>query len=127
MRDQGADQKANILVVDDDPAVGDALKLVLEAEGYSVVLVDRGRDGIIQTGSARFDIGIVDLFLSDVSGLQVIKEIRELDPEVMLILITGQGTPQAFSEAHRLGVVGILNKPFRPDDIRRLVSLSLVQ
>jgi DNA-binding NtrC family response regulator len=125
MVDQGTRKNLNILVVDDDPVVGDALKLVLESDGYEVVLVEKGRDGIIQTGKVRFGIGIVDLFLSDTSGLQVIKSIRELDPEIMLILITGEGTPQAFSEARRLGVVGILTKPFRPADILQMVSRSL--
>jgi DNA-binding NtrC family response regulator len=125
MVDQGTRKNLNILVVDDDPVVGDALKLVLESDGYEVVLVEKGRDGIIQTGKVRFGIGIVDLFLSDISGLQVIKSIRELDPEIMLILITGEGTPQAFSEARRLGVVGILTKPFRPADILQMVSRSL--
>lgn len=122
MVDQGTRKKLNILVVDDDPVVGDALKLVLESDGYEVVLVEKGRDGIIQSGKVRFGIGIVDLFLSDISGLQVIKAIRALDPEIMLILITGEGTPQAFSEARRLGVVGILTKPFRPADILQMVS-----
>jgi DNA-binding NtrC family response regulator len=125
MVDQGTRKNLNILVVDDDPVVGDALKLVLESDGYEVVLVEKGRDGIIQTGKVRFGIGIVDLFLSDISGLQVIKSIRALDPEIMLILITGEGTPQAFSEARRLGVVGILTKPFRPADILQMVSRSL--
>ena len=122
MVDQGTRKKLNILVVDDDPVVGDALKLVLESDGYEVVLVEKGRDGITQSRKVRFGIGIVDLFLSDISGLQVIKAIRALDPEIMLILITGEGTPQAFSEARRLGVVGILTKPFRPADILQMVS-----
>lgn len=126
MVDQGTRKKLNILVVDDDPVVGDALKLVLESDGYEVVLVEKGRDGIIQSGKVHFGIGIVDLFLSDISGLQVIKAIRELDPEIMLILITGEGTPQAFSEARRLGVVGILTKPFRPADILQMVSRIVV-
>lgn len=127
MVDQGTQRKHNILVVDDDPAVGDALKLILQSDGYEVVLVEKGRDGITQSGSARFGVGIVDLFLSDISGLQVIEAIRELNPEMKLIMITGQGTPQAFSKARQLGVVGILTKPFRPADILQLVSRSLVQ
>ncbi len=125
MRDQGTEDKVNILVVDDDPAVGDALKLILESDGYEVVVVEKGRDGIVRAASKHFSIGIIDLFLSDISGLQVIKTIRELHPEVMIIMITGQGTSQAFSEALRLGVVGILAKPFRPSDILQLITRTL--
>lgn len=125
---QGTQKKHNILVIDGDPAVSDALKLVLESAGYSVALVEKGCDGMIQMGRARFGIGVIDLFLSDISGLEVIKAIRERDPKMVLILIADQRTPlQAFSEARRLGVVGILTKPFRPTDILQLVSRSWIQ
>lgn len=114
--------KVSILIIDDEPVVGDALKLVLESDGYEVVLVEKGREGIIQASRTRFCVGIIDLFLSDISGLQVIKTIREQRPEILIILITGQGTPQTFSEARRLGVVGILTKPFSPADILQMIS-----
>jgi DNA-binding NtrC family response regulator len=114
--------KVSILVIDDEPVVGDALKLVLESSGYEVVLVEKGRDGIRQAAGRRFCVGIIDLFLSDISGLQAIKSIREQQPQIMIILITAQGTPQAFSEARRLGVIGILKKPFSPADILQMIS-----
>lgn len=125
--DQAADEKLSILIIDDEPAVGDALKLVFESNGYEVVLVDKGRAGIDQAARKHFSIGIVDLFLSDISGLQVIKTIREQLPEIILILITGTGTPHDFSVATQLGVSGILIKPFRPDDILRLINRSLAR
>jgi DNA-binding NtrC family response regulator len=125
--DQTPQEKVSILVIDDEPVVGDALKLVLESNGYEVVLVEKGREGIIQASNRRFCIGIIDLFLSDISGLQVIKSIREQQPEIMIILITGKGTPQAFSEARRLGVVGILTKPFRPADILQLITRAVAR
>ncbi|MGZ8842139.1 MAG: response regulator, partial [Pyrinomonadaceae bacterium] len=53
---------------------------------------------------------------------QAIKSIRKQQPEIPIIMITGQGTPQAFSEARRLGVAGILAKPFRPDEILNLLD-----
>ena len=124
---QATEEKVSILVIDDEPAVGDALKLVLEANAYEVVLVEKGREGIKKANSRRFCVGIIDLFLSDISGLQAIKTIRELQPEILIILITGKGTPQAFSEAQRLGVVGILAKPFRPADILQLITRALAR
>jgi len=120
--DHARQAKPSILVVDDEPVVGDALKLVLESNGYEVVVVENGREGIDQASSGRFCIGIVDLFLSDISGLQAIKSIREQHPEFPIILITGNGTAQAFSEARQLGVVGILTKPFRPVDILQMIK-----
>ena len=123
----GSEKKASILVIDDEPAIGDALKLVLESDGFEVVVVDKGRDGINQAGSKRFCVGIIDLCLSDMSGLQAIKTIHQQHPEILNILMTGKPTPQAFSEARRLGVVGILAKPFRPADILQLISRALAR
>jgi two-component system response regulator AtoC len=123
--DRAAEEKVSILIVDDEPAIGDALKLVLESTGYDVVLVEKGREGIKKARSGHFHVGIIDLFLGDMSGLQAIKTIREQQPEILVILITGKGTPQAFSEAQRLGVVGILAKPFRPVDILQLITRAL--
>lgn len=125
--DQATDEKVRILVIDDDPVIGDALKLVLESNGYEVVLVEKGREGIIQAASDLFSIGIIDLYLSDSSGLQVIKTIRETHPEIKIILMTGKGTPEAFSAARQLGVVGILAKPFRPSDVLQLITRALVK
>ena len=125
--DQAIDEKTRILVIDDEPVIGDALKLVLESNGYDVTLVEKGHEGIIQAASNRFSIGIIDLFLSDSSGLQVIKSIREKHSEMKLILMTAKGTPQAFSEARHLGVVGILAKPFRPSDLLQLITRALAQ
>jgi len=125
--DQAPEGKTSILVVDDEPVVGDALKLVLESSGYEVVLVEKGREGITQAGNRRFHLAIIDLFLSDISGLRAIKTIREQQPEILIILITGRGNPQAFSAARRLGVVGILAKPFRPADILQLIATTLVR
>lgn len=112
----------NVLVIDDDPVIRDALKLILESNGYEVVLVPDGREGIIQGGSGRFCIAAVDLFLGDISGLTAIQSIREQQPNLPIILITAKGTPEAFSQARSLGVVGILAKPFRPMDILDLIA-----
>ena len=127
MSHQATEAKVSILVIDDEPAVGDALKLVLESNGYEVVLAEKGREGIKQANLKGFCIGIIDLFLSDISGLQAIKTIRELQPEILIILITGKGTPQAFSQARKLGVVGILAKPFRPAEILQLITKALAR
>lgn len=117
--------RVSILVVDDEPSVGDALKLVLESNGYEVVLVTKGADGIDQARNRRFGFGVVDLFLTDISGFQVITDIRHLQPQIPILLITAHGTPQVFAEAKKLGAVGALSKPFHPADILKLIDSHL--
>lgn len=114
--------KVSILVVDDEPSVGDALRLVLEARGYEVVLVTNGLDGIDQARRRRFGFGVVDLRLTDVSGFQVITDILNLQPETPLLLITAHGGPQVFAEAKKLGAVGALSKPFHPSEILKVID-----
>ena len=125
MSDQPTEHKDGILVIDDDPTVRDALKLVFESKGYDVELAENGGDGIKTAAARLFRVAIIDLFLPDMSGLQAIKVIRAQQPEMPIVLITGNGTPQAFADARRLGVVGLLAKPFSPDDILQLICRAL--
>jgi DNA-binding NtrC family response regulator len=117
--------KVSILIVDDEPSVGDALKLVLEAKGYEVVLVNNGRDGIEQSRSRPFQFAILDLFLTDAYGLQLMKDIQQHQPEIQTLLITGHGSPEIFAEARRLGAIGALSKPFQPAEILTLITNAL--
>ena len=119
------EDKVSILIVDDEPSVGDALRLVLESNGYEVVLVTKGMDGIVQARNRRFGFGVVDLFLTDISGFQVITDIHNLQPQVPILLITAHGSPQVFAEAKRLGAIGALSKPFPPAEILRVINSHL--
>src|SRR6185369_5390244 len=116
------ENKLRVLIVDDEPSVGDALRLVLESNGYEVVLVTNGLDGIDQVRRRRFGFSVVDLFLTDISGFQVITGIREHQPEIPIVLITAHGSEQVFAEAKKLGAVGALAKPFPPAEILKLID-----
>ena len=120
-----SEDKPSILIVDDEPSVGDALRLVLESNGYEVVLVTKGLDGIDQARNRRFGFSVVDLFLTDISGFQVITDIRSLQPQIPIVLITAHGSPQVFEEAKRLGAIGALSKPFPPAEILKLIDSHL--
>jgi two-component system NtrC family response regulator len=117
--------KTRILIVDDEPSVGDALKLVLESSGYEVVLVNKGLDGIDQARTNHFEFSVVDLYLTDISGFQVISDLRDLQPHIPVLLITAHETPQVCDEAKRLGAVGALAKPFHPAEILKLIDSHL--
>lgn len=118
----GTNEKLTILIVDDEPSVGDALKLGLESHGYEVVLATNGRDGIDHARRRCFAFTLVDLFLTDITGFQVITGIRSLRPEMPIVLITAHGTPSVFAEAMKLGAVGALAKPFPFAEILKLID-----
>jgi len=114
-------EKPTILVVDDEPSVGDALRLVLESNGYEVVLVTKGQDGIEQARHRRFGFSVVDLYLTDISGFEVIKELLTVQPQIPILLVTAHLSPQVCEEARRLGAVGGLAKPFPPAEILKVI------
>ena len=120
-----ANNRIRILIVDDEPSVGDALKLVLESQGYEVVLVTKGVDGIDQARRRSFGFGVVDLFLTDISGFQVISDLLSLQPQIPILLITAHGSPQVFAEAKKLGAVGALAKPFSPAELLEVIDSHL--
>jgi DNA-binding response OmpR family regulator len=115
-------EKLPILVVDDEPSVGDALRLVLESNGYEVVLVTKGQSGIEQARKQRFVFSVVDLFLTDITGFQVISGLLTLQPQTPILLITAHGSVQVCEEAKRLGAIGVLAKPFPPAEILKLIK-----
>jgi DNA-binding response OmpR family regulator len=123
--DTAINNNLRILIVDDEPSVGDALRLLLEAQGYEVVLVTNGRDGLDQARKCRFGFGVVDLFLTDVSGFQVITDLLTLQPHIPILLITAHGSPQVLAEAKKLGAIGALAKPFPPAEILKLIHSHL--
>jgi DNA-binding response OmpR family regulator len=118
-------ERTRVLIVDDEPSVGDALKLVLESSGYEVVLVTKGLDGIDEARTRTFGFSVVDLYLTDISGFQVISNLRNLQPQIPILLITAHGSPQVFDEAKRLGAVGALAKPFHPSELLKVIDSHL--
>jgi len=119
--------KIRILIVDDEPSVGDALKLLLEANGYEVVHVTSGRAGLDESRKRHFHVAILDLFLTDAYGLHLIQDIQHQQPAMRTLLITGHGCPEIFAEAKRLGAIGALSKPFQPAEILTLIADGLAQ
>ena len=125
MPDIETKEKATILVVEDDPSVGDALKLVLESNGYEVVLVTKGEDGVEQMRNRPFGFCVVDLFLTDISGFQLITDLLTLQPQIPILLATAHYSPQVCEEARRLGAIGGLAKPFPPAEILKIINSHL--
>ena len=118
-------EKFTILVIDDEPIVGDALMTVLSDNGYDVAVARTGREGLDKTSKQQFDVTITDLRLSDMMGIDVLRHIREKDPSSLVIIITAYSTPEIVSESKKLGAIDVLAKPFSPSDVLGLLNKTL--
>jgi CheY-like chemotaxis protein len=114
-------EKTTILVIDDEPIVGDALKTVLSDCGYAVDVVRTGREGLDKASKQRFDFTITDLRLPDMTGFEVLVGIREKEPRSAVVVITAYSTPEIVAESERLGALAVLAKPFFPVDVLGLL------
>jgi DNA-binding NtrC family response regulator len=120
-----SDAPVQILVIDDDKAMRDACYQILSRQGYQVELAAGARQGLALLERSSFDAILLDLVMPDLDGLEALKKIKALDPDVEVIIITGYGTIQAAVDAIKAGAFHFLSKPFVPDDLRNLVNRAL--
>jgi CheY-like chemotaxis protein len=118
---------AHILVVDDNPSLRTTLNLMLQHEGHSAVLVEGGRAGIKAIQSEDFDLLIVDVFMPEMDGFEVISLMREHRPALPIIAISGSATstPDFLGMTTKLGATCWLRKPFRQADLHEALETCL--
>lgn len=119
------EEKVWVLVIDDEPSVADALKLILDDNGYGVAVARCGRDGLALARKRRFDITITDLRLPDMSGQDVLNAILKQDSNSLVIIITAYGTSEAIKELMSRGALAVLPKPFFPSDILKIIGVEV--
>jgi DNA-binding NtrC family response regulator len=119
--------RSRILVVDDDPASRDLLRRVLAGVGHEVAQAANGREALEELARHPTDLVISDIRMPDLDGVQLLEKLRELAPEVPVILVTAFGDVEGAVEAIRRGAFDYLSKPYDVDGIRLLVQRALAQ
>ncbi len=114
-----------ILIIDDDESIRDACYHVLSREGYEVTLASTGRLGLKAFEESSFDVILVDMRMPDVGGMEILGQIKEQDPQAVVIVISGFGTIPLAVEAIKAGAYDFFPKPFEPDELRILVKRAL--
>jgi CheY-like chemotaxis protein len=115
--------KANILIVDDDAAVGETLSDILAEKGYKVVAATDGLEIIDEVKKQHFDLALIDIMMSGMNGVETLQMIKELDPDVTTMIMTGHsGMEKPISEALAAGVDRVLFKPFNVEGVVDLIS-----
>jgi len=118
----------DVVVIDDEPSMCEGCRQTLEAEGYRAAVALDGPRGLalIEQGHPR--VVIVDLKIPQMSGVEVLAKISEIDPTIVSIIITGYPSVDSAVESMRTGAFDFLTKPFEPDrlldSVRRGIELS---
>lgn len=112
---------ARILIIDDEPGIRSALKQVLEFEDHEVRTAASGGEGLSIYGDFRPHLVFLDVKMAGLDGLETLQRLRSLDPDALVVMISGHGTVQTAVEATRKGAFDFLEKPLDTD--RLLVTI----
>jgi two-component system nitrogen regulation response regulator GlnG len=110
--------KGRLLVVDDERGIVIALKGLFTKEGYEVETAESGEEALEKVKAGLFHVIITDLSMKGMSGLDLLKNVRELDPACAVLMITAFGTQRIAVEAMKAGAEDYLPKPFDNDELR---------
>jgi signal transduction histidine kinase len=117
--------KENILIADDEPDVLDLCQRILTAEGYRVETVETGYEALERNRREPFDLLLTDIKMPGMNGLETAQAVKETDPSIICVIMTGYSTMDTAIEALRLGVDDFVLKPFAPEDLSRSIAKAL--
>jgi signal transduction histidine kinase len=108
-----------VLVVDDEEAIRDLLQEMLPAEGYEVVTARDGAEGIelVKAERSKFDLILIDLMMPKIDGIEVLRSVKQCDPDIGALMITGYTSVDAAVRCMRLGACDYITKPFSRAEI----------
>jgi two-component system nitrogen regulation response regulator NtrX len=109
--------RPRILVIDDEAAIRDSLKMILEYEGYDVLTAATGEDGIAQTEREAPDLVFLDVKMPGMDGLEVLQRLRHLVEVTPIVVVSGHGTVSTAVEATKLGAFDFIEKPLERERV----------
>ncbi|MBC8458113.1 MAG: sigma-54-dependent Fis family transcriptional regulator [Deltaproteobacteria bacterium] len=115
----------SILIIDDEENIRKYLGRALAKDGFDVFTAEYGKEGLNLLVREHIDIVLLDLNLPDINGLDVLKEIKGVDVQSVIIIITAYGDITSAVEAMRLGAYDYLTKPFDIEDIKIVINKAL--
>jgi DNA-binding NtrC family response regulator len=117
--------KASILIVDDESVVRDSLGKWLEEEGYSVETAASAQEALLKLPRQRWDLALLDIKMPGMDGLELHRKLREVDPNLIVVIMTGYAAVDTAVRALKDGAYDYVMKPFDPDDLAHLIAKAL--
>ena len=119
------DKRFEILVVDDEPIVGERLSATLRKDGYAVEAFTDPAEALRTVARKTFDIVICDIRMGEIDGVQVMEHILGASPRTKVIMITGYATLELARESLTKGAFDFIAKPFKLGEIRKTINKAI--
>ncbi|MGE4130700.1 MAG: sigma-54-dependent transcriptional regulator [Bdellovibrionales bacterium] len=117
--------KSRVLVVDDEESIREFLEIMLRKEGYEVTCAEDGQVGLDLIKKKSFDLVISDLQMPNLTGIELLRQVRDQYPDLLFMMITAFGTTETAVEAMKLGAYDYITKPFKIDEVRINIANAL--
>ena len=114
-----------VLIVDDEKNIRLTLSQALESMELDIDTAVNGEEALVKLREKRFGLILLDLKMPGMDGMEVLREVRAVRPDIKVIIITAHGTIESAIEAMKLGAIDFIQKPFAPREIRELVARVL--
>jgi DNA-binding NtrC family response regulator len=114
-----------ILVVDDEAGLREALSRLFEDEGYSVLCAEGGKEALEKLQQTHIDLILTDMRMPEMSGIELLKKVRETHKDVGVIILTGYGEIESYIEAMSFGAMEYVSKPFKVNELKFIVNKIL--
>jgi len=127
MNEVAAPSQGSVLIIDDEVEIRESLQTLLELEGYEVEAAATGEEGLARLGEHPFDLVLLDLALPDRNGIELLPEIRALDFQIAIIMITAYGTVEDAVRAMQTGAANFLQKPWDNEKLLADVRVAVAR
>lgn len=116
-----AETNFSVLVIDDEESMRDSCCLILAKEGFDTNSAPNGESGLEKIKASPPDFVLIDLKMPGIGGLEVLERVKEIDSDIIPIVITGYATVESAVEAMKRGAYDFLPKPFTPEELRLII------
>lgn len=118
-------ESIHILIADDEKGIREGCRRILESEGYATDTAENGRIGLEMLQTRPYDLLLVDLMMPVMGGFELMEQARQIDSELIMIVITGFATIESAVDAMKRGAYDYVPKPFTPDQLIAVVNRGL--
>ena len=116
---------AQIIVIDDEPIVGERLKPFLEKDGHVIEIYSNPHQALERLKQGRFDVVVTDIRMGDVNGIQIMEHVVDSAPGSIVVIITGYATIELARESLAKGAFDFIAKPFKLKEIRKTIQRAV--